>query len=180
MGIVVPQTLIRLTFLLVLFISQTATADCFLDASKRYGVNHSLLLAIAKVESNYNPEALNPDSHALGVMQIMPTNFAALKKYNIQESHLHDPCINIHVGAWILAGFMRQYGPVWRAVGGYGVGNGRTPAHERARVIYADKVQRALCKIEGCNSSRAVSHAKPPEKQIPAAVTSASNMLVVE
>jgi soluble lytic murein transglycosylase-like protein len=124
--------------------SITAHADCFTNAATTYGVKEDLLRAIAKVESNYNPEALNPKSHALGVMQIHPTNFNSLQKYDITEPDLHQPCTNINVGAWILAGFIRQYGPVWRAVGAYGVGNGKGYDLELKRTIYAEKVIEAM------------------------------------
>jgi len=135
--------------LIVYSITFSVHADCFTDAANTHKVREDLLRAIAKVESNYNPEALNPDSHALGVMQIIPANFLALKKYNITEPDLHQACTNINVGAWILAGFIRQYGPVWRAVGAYGVGNGKSKEIEAQRVIYAAKIQKALFVLQG-------------------------------
>lgn len=130
--------------ILLFIVSSLAQADCFATAATNHGVDEDLLRAIAKVESNYNPEAVNRVSRALGEMQIHPVNFAALQKYGITEEDLHQPCTNINVGAWILAGFMRQYGHVWRAVGAYGVGNGKSAEVEAARAIYAVKVQKAL------------------------------------
>ena len=50
-------------------------------------------------------------------------------------------------GAWVLAGFIQQYGPVWRAVGAYGVGNDRKK--DAARQKYAQLVASALARIEG-------------------------------
>lgn len=125
-----------------------AHAGCFAVAARTQGVSENLLRAIAKVESNYNPEALNPASHALGVMQILPSNFKSLQKYDITEPDLHQACTNINVGAWILAGFIRQYGPVWRAVGAYGVGNGKSRKVEAQRGIYAAKVYAALAAVQ--------------------------------
>ncbi len=130
--------------ILLFIVSDLAQADCFSTAATNHGVDEDLLRAIAKVESNYNPEAINRASHALGEMQIHPVNFAVLRKYGITETDLHQPCTNINVGAWILAGFIKQYGHVWRAVGAYGAGNGKSPKVEAERAIYAVKVQKAL------------------------------------
>jgi soluble lytic murein transglycosylase-like protein len=80
-------------------------------------------------------------------MQIMPLHFKTLEKYGISEKDLHQACPNINVGAWVLAGFIQEYGPIWRAVGAYGVGNKKTEAAENQRVIYAAKVQRALYRL---------------------------------
>jgi soluble lytic murein transglycosylase-like protein len=125
-----------------------AHADCFTVAANTQHVPEDILRAIAKVESNFNPEALNPTSHALGVMQIIPANFKSLLKYNITEPDLHQACTNINAGAWLLAGFFNQYGRVWRAVGAYGVGNGKSREVEAQRVIYAGKVQQALYALQ--------------------------------
>lgn len=142
----------RLLFIVLVFsfgINQSAFADCFTSAAETQGISEDLLRAIGKVESNYNPEALNPKSHALGVMQILPSNFKSLEKFDITEADLHQPCTNINSGAWILAGFIKQYGPVWRAVGAYGVGNGKAKEVEAQRAIYAGKVQKALIALQG-------------------------------
>jgi len=48
------------------------------EASKRHGVSVSLLKAIIKVESNFNPWAVSRKG-AKGLMQIMPVNIKALK-----------------------------------------------------------------------------------------------------
>ncbi len=139
-----------------------AHADCFTTAAATHGVREDLLRAIAKVESNYNPEALNPTSHALGVMQIHPVNFNSLQKYDITEPDLHQPCTNINVGAWILAGFIKQYGPVWRAVGAYGAGNGKSREVEAQRAVYAAKVQQALIVLKYKPSNKASAVYKLP------------------
>ncbi|MBU1163638.1 MAG: lytic transglycosylase domain-containing protein [Proteobacteria bacterium] len=51
------------------------------EASIKHGVSFKLLKALIKVESNFNPKAVSK-AGAMGLMQIMPENFDALKITN--------------------------------------------------------------------------------------------------
>lgn len=51
------------------------------EASIKHGVSFNLLKALIKVESNFNPKAVSK-AGAMGLMQIMPGNFDALKITN--------------------------------------------------------------------------------------------------
>ena len=96
---------------------------CFLHAGIYYGVSPLILKAIAEVESGMNPEAINHNRNGtrdLGIMQINTIWLKELKKYGIGERELlEDPCLNIHIGAWILNRCIAKYGYNWRAVGCY-------------------------------------------------------------
>lgn len=125
-----------------------AQADCFADAAHTYHVHRDYLLAIAKVESNYDHNAENKYSHAIGEMQIHPSNFKAIEKaLGYSVAALRRPCENIHAGAWVFNGFVRQYGETWRALGAYGVGNSPGKVYEEQRKIYAEKVMAALVRL---------------------------------
>ncbi|MBK7017089.1 MAG: lytic transglycosylase domain-containing protein [Sulfuritalea sp.] len=115
-----------------LLFSLSSHAHCFEQAGARYGIAPVLLEAISTVESGGNPQArnLNRDgSEDLGHMQINSRWLGILSSYGIDRQKLLDPCLNTHVGAWILAQNIRQHGYGWEAVGAY---NARSPAKRNA------------------------------------------------
>ena len=141
-------TLTRITgFIIVaLFFMATgihAEEFCFDEAGVKYGINPIILRAIAKVESNFNPRAINRNrngTYDFGVMQIN-SSWAN----NLGMEHwmtLGDPCSNIKTGAKILGACMKKYGYSWEAIGCY---NSQTP-DKRDR--YALLVFRQLKHIE--------------------------------
>ena len=116
-------------------------ANCFAQAGAKYAVSPVLLRAISQVESNGNPLArnLNRDgSEDLGLMQINSRWLQVLTRYGIDRQSLFDPCLNAHVGAWILSQNIRAHGYRWEAIGAYNAAN---PAK---RIDYAHRVARVL------------------------------------
>lgn len=112
---------------------------CVKQAAQRYQVDERLIHAIIQVESGGNSSALNRNANGsedIGVMQINSSWMPVLGRYGIKRHHLYDPCTNIHVGAWVLAGNIARYGYTWRAVGAY---NARSHAK---RQVYVGKVWR--------------------------------------
>lgn len=130
--------------LLILFLVQAEPlfADtCFKQASVRYGIAESLLIAIAKVESSLNSSAINHNrdgSEDIGIMQINSWWLPKLKSYGIQRKDLFDRCTNIDVGAWIMADNIKRYGYTWKAIGFY-----HSPISKLQR-IYIKKIAKAL------------------------------------
>lgn len=114
---------------------------CFEEAGARYGVSPLILRAIALQESRMNPRALNRNKNGtrdIGIMQINSSWLGFLKRYQISENDLYDPCTNIHVGAWILGSNFQRMGVNWTAVGAY---NAADPGK---RMVYATRVSRHL------------------------------------
>jgi soluble lytic murein transglycosylase-like protein len=102
--------------------SQAAQPCTWETAAARYGVNASVLYAIAQQESGLNPAAVNLNadgSYDLGLTQINSQWLPHLSKFGITSAHLMDPCTNLNVGAYILALSMQRHGNTWRAIGAY-------------------------------------------------------------
>lgn len=110
---------------------------CFEQAEKRYRVSAQILRSISRVESGGNPAAFHRNANGsfdIGHMQINSVWLPTLAKYGINQDRLTNPCVNTHVGAWILANNFQRLGYGWNAVGAY---NAKSPNKAAA---YARKV----------------------------------------
>lgn len=95
-------------------------------ASKKHGVSFSLLKAMIKVESDYNPRAVSRKG-AKGLMQIMPETSRAL---NIQN--IFDPWENIMGGAqYFMQLFKRFEGKLPLALAAYNAGPSAVDLYRR-------------------------------------------------
>ena len=95
---------------------------CWDAAAARYGVSSELLYAIARTESALDPQAVGHNqngTHDIGLMQINSAWLPKLATHGIGEHDLLEPCTNIQVGAWILAGNVQRLGYTWEAIGAY-------------------------------------------------------------
>jgi soluble lytic murein transglycosylase-like protein len=137
---------------LLLFVIALPAHACWQDAARRYGVDVELLYAIAQQESNLNPHAINR-SHAartgsidIGLMQINSRWLPVLAQHGLREADLLEPCLNLQVGAWILAQGFQRYGATWEAVGAYHASCSRlsSPDCIATRTRYANAVYRHL------------------------------------
>ena len=128
-------------------------ANCWLAAASAFNVPPALLYAIAEVESSFNPRAVAhaPNgTRSVGVMQINSVWFTKLAQIGVTEADLYQPCISIHVGAWILSQEMARYGASWEAIGAYYAGpyDGRSRWKLRHYREYAGKVIAAWHRLE--------------------------------
>lgn len=118
-------------------------AECIQSAGLRYDVAPELLEAIAAQESGFDPLAQNVNadgSRDIGFMQINTRWLPKLATYGIEEADIWDPCVNINIGAWVLASNIAQFGYTWYAVGAYNAGTGSTNKAEVGRDEYARKI----------------------------------------
>ena len=140
-------------------VASVSAHACWEEAGTRYGVSPQLLYAIARTESSLNPQAIGRNrngSRDIGLMQINSAWLPALAALGIGECELLEPCTNIQVGAWILAGNVQRLGYTWDAVGAY---NAESPARRRA---YAERVYRHVVATSTARPSRSSTAAPGP------------------
>lgn len=142
-----------LFFSLMLVLSVNAHAFCFEQAGREFNVNPKLLSAIAQVESSMKHDVLNESHFArtktidIGLMQINSSALKQLEKEGItKELLVSDPCVNVRVGARILAEKFKKEGPGWEGVGAYNAACSQLKgeACREARNTYTNKVWRAM------------------------------------
>lgn len=97
---------------------ETTLEDIFKKASELYGVSVSLLQAVAKQESNFDPKATSRCG-AQGIMQLMPATAAGLG-----VTDAYDPEQNIMGGAKYLSQLLSKYdGDTTLALAAYNAGS---------------------------------------------------------
>lgn len=80
---------------------------CFRSAARKHDLPLTLLLAVARGESNFNPQAKS-DRNCHGLMQIQwPGTAKHLGIYRLAA--LYDPCTNVHAGAKYLRELLDRY-----------------------------------------------------------------------
>lgn len=97
-------------------------------------IDDTLLLAVAKVESGYNPKAYNKSSGATGLTQFLPSSakyIADKHGYEYSNDLLYDPAYSIKLAATYLNDLSNDHG-IYRALSYYG--------GEVDSTHYADKV----------------------------------------
>lgn len=102
-------------------------AACFRAAARAHGLPETLLLAVARGESDFESTARSK-ANAHGVMQILwPTTANHLGIYRLTD--LYDPCTNIDAGARYLRELMNRYdGNLHLALAAYNYGPERISA----------------------------------------------------
>lgn len=86
------------------------------DAAEKTNLEKSLLLAVIKVESNFNANALSPKG-AMGLMQLMPGTASDLGLVNP-----FDPAQNIHGGAKYLSDCINKFMDLRLGLAAYNAG----------------------------------------------------------
>lgn len=96
----------------------TSLEDIFEEAAQTYHVPKSLIKAIAKTESDFNPNATSK-AGAQGIMQLMP---ATARELGVEDSY--DPYQNIMGGTKYISQMLEQYdGDVTLALAAYNAGS---------------------------------------------------------
>ena len=127
-------------------------ASCFKAAASAHGLPETLLLAVARGESDFVPTARSK-ANAHGVMQILwPGTANHLGIYRLTD--LYDPCTNIDAGARYLKELLNRFdGDIHLALAAYNYGPERIAGNEStipdgAR-WYSDYIYRHLTYVLG-------------------------------
>ena len=101
-------------------------ADCFERAAAAHDLPETLLLAVARGESDFEPLARS-HANAYGLMQILWPGTAKHLGLN-RLSDLLEPCTNVEAGARYLKELLQRYrGNLHRALAAYNYGPSRIP-----------------------------------------------------
>ncbi len=101
-----------------------AVADeLFHQIGALYGIEPALLKAVAKVESNFDPQAVSPKG-AQGLMQLMPETASA---YRVRE--VFDPRENLRAAAAYLRDLLDEFGDLSLALAAYNAGPEKVRAY---------------------------------------------------
>ena len=121
---------------------------CFQMAASKYQIDPAVLKAVAKAESNFNPQAVSR-SGALGLMQFMPGTAQFLGINPL------DPAESIQGAAKYLSSLLDQFrGNLSLALAAYNAGPGAVkeyggiPPYQETQ-NYVDKVTRLISKYSG-------------------------------
>ena len=114
------------------------------DQCEAYGVPYALALAIAEVETHFDPDAVSP-THDYGLMQINQVNHEWLQSLGM------DPLTyagNIEAGVYIIGGYLDRYGDTEQALMAYN--NGPTGARKLwdAGVYQTDYTRKVMTALE--------------------------------
>jgi len=101
-------------------------AHCFSRAATAHGLPETLLLAVARGESDFKPRARSK-ANAYGLMQILWPGTA--KHLGLEQlSEVLDPCTNVDAGARYLKELQQRYdGNLYRTLAAYNYGPARIP-----------------------------------------------------
>jgi soluble lytic murein transglycosylase-like protein len=120
----------------------------FVSASRDSGLQLSMLVAVAQVESEFKADAVSP-ADARGLMQIVPTTAAELKL------DIDRPSTNVLAGARYLRQMLDRFSRTDLALAAYNAGPtvverlGRAPNSES--LSYVANVQQRWAALAGCS-----------------------------
>ncbi|WP_340679899.1 lytic transglycosylase domain-containing protein [Paraglaciecola sp.] len=118
-------------------LTQLDIKNILIDEALEQGIDPSLALAIAKVESDFNPTALS-HAGAKGVMQIMPAT--ARNGFNVASHDLYKAEVNVRVGVAFIKQLLKQYqGDVDIALSHYNGGSAVKRSNGELRIIPATR-----------------------------------------
>jgi len=121
------------------------THACIMETAERFDLPPRLIYAVLKVEGGKVGQRVKNTNGTfdMGPMQINTIWLDHFENYVSAEQILHNGCVNIQVGAWILRSRINEAdGDFWKGVGSY---HSKTPWRN---VAYQAKVYAASLTID--------------------------------
>jgi len=121
------------------------THECVMQTAERFDLPPRLIYAVLKVEGGQVGQKVKNTNgtYDMGPMQINTIWLEHFGDYVTEQQILHDGCVNVQVGAWILKARINESdGDFWRGVGSY---HSKTPTRNKA---YQAKVYQASLAID--------------------------------
>ena len=103
-------------------------ADAIAEAATRFAIPEHWIRAVIAVESAGNPRAVS-HAGAMGLMQVMPGTWAALRQQHGLGQDPFDPRDNILAGTAYLRAMYDRYGNIGAMLAAYNAGPGRYDAY---------------------------------------------------
>jgi len=124
----------------VVEVSNKTIDSIIYETSKRYGIDHNLVRAVIKVESNFNPDAVSPVG-AIGLMQVMPFNAS---RCGVKKYMLYDIEHNIRCGVQILSENIENRQSIFYGISEY---NGGTKCLDKAGNIVCAETREYVVRV---------------------------------
>jgi membrane-bound lytic murein transglycosylase B len=158
-----------------------AYADHIAEASQRFGIPEFWIDAVLQAESAGDGRAIS-SAGAMGLMQIMPATWSALRQRHGLGRDPYDPRDNILAGAAYLRAMFDRYGNVAAMLAAYNAGPGRYDEYLSAGRVLPAETRAYVAKLAPILGNAAPSHgasmpaALPPDwREAPLFVARGSN-----
>lgn len=114
------------------------------DTCDRYGAPYALALAIAEVETHFDPDAVSSGGD-VGLMQINPCNHEWLLE---QGMDVHTYAGNIEAGIYIISGYLNTYDTLDMALMAYNCGPSGAKKLQESGVYQTDYTRKVIAAME--------------------------------
>jgi soluble lytic murein transglycosylase-like protein len=100
-------------------VPETPYGELIFETARRHRINPTLVAAMVRAESAFNPRAVSPKG-AAGLLQLMP---ATAERFGLAEKEIFDPARNLETGVRYLAWLNQRFdGDLQRILAGYNAG----------------------------------------------------------
>ena len=115
-----------------------------IETSEAHGIDPTVVIAMAGVESSYRPTARGDGGNSLGLLQIQP-KWHKERMGRLACTDLLDPFQNVTVGVDILAGLLDNYdGNISMALMAYNAGAGGANRYWFSKGVYSNDYSEAV------------------------------------